>query len=57
MCEKEGFKKGRWLVCGAGTVRKPGLLLADASPVELLDPRPAAFEPPLELDDDDLLPL
>lgn len=32
---------------------KPGLLPADVSPAELLDPRPAAFDPPLEPDDDD----
>lgn len=38
--------------------RKPGLLRTGASPAELLLPRPAALDPPLEPDDDhDLLVL
>lgn len=58
MCEKAGFKKGRWLVWGAGTDKMPGPLPAGASPAEPLDPQPAAFDPPLEPDDDhDLLAL
>lgn len=36
----------------------PGLLPAGASPAKLLDPWPAAFDPPLELDEgNDLLVL
>lgn len=55
-CEKAGFKKGRWLVWGVGAAKNPGLLPAGPSPAEVLLPRPAALDAPLELDDDhDLL--
>lgn len=54
--EKLGFKKGRCLLWGVGAARIPGLLPAGGSPAEFLDPRPAACELPLELEEDqDLL--